>query len=86
MGFDFVEGGEEGCYGALVGFLGCCEAGFVDAVIDIVVGPFVCGFDLRAHGDGVEVERFVLGGEEVVEFVVEHTDDFRALLRLVIWA
>lgn len=84
MGFDFVEGGEEGFYGALVGFLGCCEAGFVDAVVDVVVGPFVCGFDLGAQVGGVEVEGFVLGGEEVVEFVVEHADDFGALLGSVI--
>lgn len=86
VGFDLVEGGEEGCYGALVGFLGCREAGFVDAVVDVVVGPFVCGFDFGAEGGRVEVDGFVLGREEIVEFVVEHADDFGALLRSVIWA
>lgn len=76
---DTVEGGEEGCYGAVVGFLRGCEAGFVDAVVDVVVGPVVCGFDLGTEGWWVEVDFFVLVWEEVVEFVVEHADDFGAL-------
>ena len=29
VGFDAVEGGEEGCYGGGVGGLGGCDAGFV---------------------------------------------------------
>jgi hypothetical protein len=40
-----VEGAEELGYGFGVGFFCCCEAGAVDAVVDIGVGPFVRGFD-----------------------------------------
>ncbi len=79
VGFDFVEGGEEGCYGLFVGFLGGCEAGFVDAVVDVVVDPFVGGVDVGAVGGWVEVDFLVLLWKQVVELVVEHADDFRAL-------
>ena len=44
--FCAVEGGEERCDGFLVGVLGGGEAGFVDAVVDVVVGPVVCCFDV----------------------------------------
>ena len=81
VGFDLVEGGEERCYGSVVGFLGGCEAGFVDAVVDVVVGPFVGGLDLGSEGLWVEVDFLVGLGEDVVEFVVEHADDFGTLDR-----
>lgn len=73
---DLIEGGEECSDGLLVGLLGGCEAGFVDAIVDVVVGPFVCGVDLGAEGLREEVDLFVLVCEEVVEFVVEHANDF----------
>lgn len=83
VGFDLVEGGEERCYGSVVGFLGGCEAGFVDAIIDVVVGPFVGGFDLGSEGLRVEIDFFVGFGEDAVELVVEHADDFGALDRFI---
>ena len=86
MGFDFVEGGEEGCYCFFVGFLRCCEAGFVHAVVDVVVDPFVGGFDCGAVLFWVEVDFLVLLGQEVVEFVVEHSDYFGALGGFVSWS
>lgn len=79
MGLDFVERGEEGGHGALVGLLCRRKAGFVHPVIDGVVGPFVGGFDVGAERRGVEVCVFVSRGESVVEGVVEHADDFGAL-------
>lgn len=79
VGFDPVERGEERGDGLFVGFLGGREAGFVDAVVDVVVDPFVAGVDFGAQGGGEEVEGFIFCGEEVVEFVVEHADDFGAL-------
>lgn len=71
----FVEGVEELAHGFLVRFLRGGEAGLVDAVVDVVVGPFVGGFDLRLEGFGEEVDVFVLLVDEVVEFGVEHADD-----------
>ena len=59
VGFDLVEGGEERCYGSVVGFLSGCEAGFVDAAVDVVVGPFVSGLDLASEGLWVEIDFFV---------------------------
>jgi hypothetical protein len=44
MLFGSIERGEKGSYGFGVGFLGGGEARFVHAVVDVVVGPFVCGF------------------------------------------
>jgi len=73
---DAVEGGEELVHGFFVCVLGAGEAGFVDAVVDVVVGPVVCFFDLGLEGFGEEVDFFVFLGQEVVEFGVEHADDF----------
>ena len=39
VGFDAVEGVEEGVDGVVEGLLRCCEAAFVDAVVDVVVDP-----------------------------------------------
>lgn len=80
VGFDSVEGGEEGRDGFFVGLLRGCEAGFVDAVVDVVVDPFVGRVDFGVEGFRVEVDFLVLLREEVVELGVEHADDFGALL------
>ena len=61
MSFCAVEGGEEWVYGFLVGGLGGGEAGFVDAVVDVVVGPFVRGFDLLLQILREQVEGSMLG-------------------------
>ena len=79
MRLDSVEGSKERCYGFTVGFLRCCEAGSVDAVVDVVVSPFICGFDFGAKRRWVEIDCFIGGREEVVESIVEHADNFRAL-------
>ena len=52
-----------------------CEAGFVDAVIDVVVSPVVGFVNLLLQVLRVEVDFAVLFGQEVVEFGVEHADD-----------
>ena len=67
--------------GGFISGLGGGEAGFVDAVVDVVVGPRVCSFDVGAEGGGEEIDRGVFGGEEVVELGVKHADDFGGLLR-----
>ena len=79
VGFGSVEGGEEGVQGAFVGGLGGGEAGFVDAVVDVVVGPFVRGFDFCLKMGGKEVDFGVLHRQDVVEFGVEHADDLAGL-------
>ena len=51
------------------------EAGFVDAVVDVVVGPFIRSFDLLPVLFWKEVYVLVLLGDDVVELGVEHADD-----------
>lgn len=80
VGFNLVERGEERCHGFLVGFLRGCETGFVYAIIDVVVDPFVGGIDLGLEGLGEEVDFLVLLGKNIVEFMVKHADDFGALV------
>lgn len=55
------------------------ETGFVDAVIDVVVGPFVDGFDFLLEVFWKEVDFLIFFGEDVVEFGVEHADDIAGL-------
>lgn len=80
VGFNLVERGEERCYSFLVGFLRGCKTGFVYAVIDVVVDPFVGGINLGLEGLGEEVDFLVLLGKDIVEFMVKHADDFGALV------
>jgi hypothetical protein len=53
--------------GFLVSFLSGGEAGFVDAVVNIVVGPFVCGFDFLLQADGEEFDVAVLGLDYIIK-------------------
>jgi len=76
MGFGAIERFEEGVDVVLVGFLGGGEAGFVHAVVDVVVGPVVGFVDFALEGFGQEVDGFVLLGQQVVELGVHHADDF----------
>lgn len=76
MFFDAVEGGEEGGDGFLVCFLRGGETGFVDTVIDVVVGPFICGFYLGLQFGGEEFEAFVLRFEEVIELPISRQHSF----------
>ena len=69
-----VEVGE----GDVVGFLRIGKAGFVDAVVDALVGPVI---DLLLSGlerDRVQVKVWVFG--ESIERGVEDLDNFRALI------
>lgn len=90
VGFGAIEGGEERCDGVFVGGLGGGEAGFVDAVVDVVVGPLVRGFDVVPPILGEQVDFLVLFWKKVVEFGVEHADylaglvaDYPVLLEVV---
>lgn len=79
MGFCAVEGGEQWVDGFFICLLRGGEAGFVHAVVDVVVGPFVGGFDVGAEVFGEEIVGGVFGGENVVELSIEHADDFGGL-------
>lgn len=75
MGLGAVEGAEESEHVLLVGGLARCEAGLVDAVVDLVVGPGVCVFDGGFEVGGEQIDGAVGLVEEVVEFGVEHAQD-----------
>ena len=75
-----VEGREERLNGFLVCGLGGGEAGFIDAVVDVVVGPVVRAFDLTSKFLGKQINGLVLLREQVVEFGVEHADDLAGLV------
>ena len=47
MFLDLIQASEQCLDGFLVCFLCGCESGFVDAVVDIIIRPFVRGFNLR---------------------------------------
>lgn len=55
------------------------KTGFVDAVIDVVVYPFVAFFDLLAERLWEEIEILVLLWKQVIKLVVKHANDLRAL-------
>lgn len=76
VGFGAVERFEELLDILLVRFLGCREAGFVHAVVDVVISPGVGFFDLGLEVFGEEDDVFVFVLDQVVEFRVEHADDF----------
>lgn len=85
MGLDLVQRGEERGYGVLVRGLRRREPGSVYPVVDVGVGPLVGRLDVSPERGGKEIDRFVRLGEEVVEGVVEHADDFGTLHHLVCW-
>ena len=61
--------------------MGGGEAGFVDAVVDVIVCPIVYSFDVFLQVGGEKVEFGVLFRENVVEFVIEHADDVGRFIR-----
>lgn len=67
MFFCSIEGGKECCYGLFVGFLCGGESGFVDPVVDVVVGPFVCCFYLLLEFFGEEIYILVFFFDEIVK-------------------
>ena len=78
--FRAIECGEELDDGFFVGFLGRGEAAFVDAVVDVVVRPFVGRFDLGLQLGREEIEFGILFRKHVVELGVEHADDLAGLV------
>ena len=70
-----VEGCEQRLHGFLVCGLGGGEAGFVDAVVDVIVSPIIRAFDFALEFLGKQIDRLVPLGKQVVEFSVEHADD-----------
>ena len=60
--------------------MGGGEARFVDAIVDVVVGPIVRPFDFFSQLFGKQINLLVLLWEQVVELRVEHADDFAGLI------
>ena len=71
---------EKRVHGGLVGVLGGGETGLVDAVVDVVVGPFVRRVDLLLQRLGVQIHVLVFLGQEAIEFGIEHADDLTGLV------
>ena len=57
------------------------KTGFVDAIVDIVVSPFIGGLDFLLEMFGEEVDFLIFLREDIIEFGVEHADDFAGLKR-----
>ena len=71
---------EQWANGGFVGLLRGGEAGLVDAIVDLVVGPFVRLVDLCAQRLGVQIHIPILFREQVVELGIEHADDLAGLV------
>lgn len=56
------------------------KARFVDPIIDIVIGPLICIFNLCPEFLRKEVYALILVGDYVIEFCIEHADDFAGLI------
>ena len=57
-----------------VGFLGGGEAGFVHAIVDVVVRPFVGFLDFSLKGFWKEVNLCILLWEDAIKLGVEHAN------------
>ena len=57
------------------------KTGFVDAVVDVVVSPFIGGFNVLLEMFGEEVDFLIFLREDIIEFRVEHADDLAGLKR-----
>lgn len=78
----FIEGREESCDCLVIGFLRCGEAGFINAVVDVIVGPLVSCFDLGLQGGREQVDLSILWCEKVVKLL--HTNDVRIASLLLV--
>ena len=85
MFFGTIERCEERFDSLLIGVLRGGKAGFVDAVVDIVVGPVVCTLDFLLEVLGEKHNLLVLIGDDIVEFRVEHADYFTRLDAHKLW-
>ena len=81
VGFGTVKRGEELMDGFFVCFLCGGEAGFIDAVVDIVVGPVVRGFNFGLQILGEKNKIAVLLGKQGIKLRVEHANDLRRFVR-----
>lgn len=81
VGFDAVKRFEQLSHVLLVCFLGGCKAGFVDAVVDVVIYPGIGFVDLGLQVFGEQNDVAVFGGDDVVEFGVEHANDLGGFVR-----
>ena len=55
------------------------KARFVDSVVDVVIGPTICPFNLCSQFLREEINNLILVGDYVVEFRIEHADDLAGL-------
>ena len=55
------------------------KARFVDPIVDIVIGPDVCPFNLCSQCLREKVNALVLFRNYVIEFCIEHADDLAGL-------
>lgn len=55
------------------------KARFVNSVVDIVIGPVICPFNLCSQSLRKEINALVLIGNYVIELRVEHAYDFTGL-------
>lgn len=55
------------------------KARFVDPIVDIMIGPVVCPFNLCSQFRREEVNAPILVVDYVIEFCIEHADDLAGL-------
>lgn len=55
------------------------KAGFVDSVVDIVIGPVICPFNLCSQSLRKEINALTLVGNYVIELRIEHAHDLTGL-------
>ena len=77
--FHAIKRVEEWVYGGFVRGLSGRESRFVDAIVDVIVGPVVGCFNFGLEILGEKVNLFVFLGNDVVEFGVKHADDLAGL-------
>lgn len=55
------------------------KARFVDPIVDIIIRPVICPFNLCPQLLREKVNAPILVVDDVIEFCVEHADDFAGL-------
>ena len=76
MFFGTIERCEQWSNGLFVGVLRSGKAGFVDAVVDVVVGPVVRAFDFFLEVLREKHDFPILIVDDIVKLGVEHADYF----------
>ena len=80
LGLSFVKRSKESLHVLRVSFLGRGKARLVDAIVDIVISPFVCLLNLRFQILWEQVELGILLWQEVIEGMIEHPDNLTRLV------